>query len=268
MDEHENMTFRGIVEELPQLVNYRSGGFLKSGAHYSKTLPTPLWMSSGGNQEHDVSLLLRQPQYSAIYGITPLAIKPVHAEVGGLKIWANGLSNPYECDYSPLTHANEIVCLTRQYERTGELLSVSLFRAEAGHTFNEDTATIIKTNGERTTTKDHSFTEVFDAETSCVPDSVIYSGYNMLGSAYNYRIIIARPTCDLEDFKQSSLHILTRNSRDQIWEFVRLPIDFGDVNLWGMQLMGAERSRGLFVAGRNLATGRYGIYLVQKRRDH
>jgi hypothetical protein len=267
MIDGENMTFLGIVEELPQRVNYRSGGFIKSAAHYSKAVPTPLFMSSGGNQFHDEGLLHNQPKYSSIYGIMPTAIKPIHKEAPDAVFWANGLDNPYECDYSPLAQPNEIVCLTRKYETTGELLSVSLFKAEAGHTFNEETSTIIQTNGYRTTQKEHSYTTVFDAETTCVPDSVIYSGYNLLGAGYNYRIIIAQPTCDIEGFKPSTLQILTRNSREGRWELVTMPLDFGAVNLWGIQLMGAERSRGLFIAGRNLATGRYGIYLVRRLQE-
>jgi hypothetical protein len=267
MIDGENITFRGIVESLPQTMRFRSGGFMKAAAHYTKSIASPLWISSGGNQEHDVDLLAKQPKYSAIYGIMPLAIKDIHAEYPPFNVWANGLSNPYECDYAPLAHPREIICLTKQYERTGELLSVSLFKAEAGHTYNEDTSTIIQTNGYRTTHKEHSFTQIFDAATTCMPESVIYSGFNLLGTGYTNRIIVAFPTCDVDGFTRSSLKILSRNSREQRWELVTMPIDFGRLNLWGMQLMGAERSRGLFLAGRNLQTGRYGIYLVKQRSD-
>jgi len=264
MDKNENITFRSIVEQLPQTVPYRSGGFLKSATDYATEMPAPLWLSSGGNQENDANLLAAEPKYSSIYGITPHSIKPVHSQGPSFALWANGLANPYECDYAALTKASEIVCLTRHYDQANQLLSVALFKAEAGHTFNEETSTFIQSNGYRTTEKMHSYTQIFDAENSCVPDSVIQSTFNLLGHGYQNRIIIAKPTCDIEDFKPSELQVLTRNSKEKRWELVPMHLDMGGRNLWNMQLMGAERSRGLFLAGRDLNTNTYTIYLVNR----
>lgn len=267
MDKQENITFRSVVERLPQSVPYRSGGFLKSATDYSSEIATPLWLSTGGNQDNDLELMKREPKYSSIYGITPAAIKPMHANAPSFAVWANGLANPYECDYAALSKASQIVCLTRTYDQANQVLSVSLFKAEAGHTFDEATATVIQTNGYRTTHKMHSYTEVFDAEQSCIPDSVIQSGFNLLGIGYSNRVIIAKPSCETEDFQQSELQVLTRNSKERRWELIPMAIDFGGRNLWNMQLLGAERSRGLFLAGRDLQTGINAIYLIHRKPE-
>jgi hypothetical protein len=113
----------------------------------------------------------------------------------------------------------------------------------------------------------HSYTQVFDAALSCVPDSVIQSGFNLLGIGYSGRVIIAKPTCETEDFQQSELQVLTRNSKERRWELVPMAIDFGGRNLWNMQLMGAERSRGLFLSGRDLQTGVNAIYLINRKSE-
>lgn len=262
---YENITFQTIVERLPQFVPYRSGGFMKMSADASSKLPTELWISSGGNQDHDRAKLQSQPKYSSIYGITPHNYKEVHRQHRAWSMWGNGLNNPFECDFHARTRASNIICLTRQYNEFDEPLSVSLGQIEPGHTFDETTAHIVNTHGYYRTDKPHSWNQVFDYETTCPPETVIFSGKNLLGLGYENRIFVARPPCAVEEFKQSQLQILARNSSAREWHMAKVPLDFGKLNLWRMQLMGAERSHGLFLAGRDLATNKYGIYLVKKK---
>lgn len=259
----ETFQFVKIIESVPQKMTTRSGGFMKSEHSLRES---PLWISSGGNQWHDPDLLKSQPKYSSIYGMN-VEHAPRQNDFPYL-MWANGLSNPYECDYSPLFHPNDIVCLTKQYDNNGEVNAVSLFRAEAGHTFDEETSTVIQTNGYRTTTKMHSYTQIFDPEIECVPETVIYSGNNLLGYGYQGKIIVGRPTCMQEGFQSARLQILVRNSRLRRWELADMPIDFGIYGgMWNLQLMGAERSRGMFLAGRDIETGKYNIFFIRKKPE-
>lgn len=265
----EVVQFSKIVEEVPQTVPYRSGGFMKGASTTASTGHMPLWISSGGNQEHDPELLKKHPKYSSIYGIFPdkamrhAPEQPVTPPKFAL--FANGLANPYECDYAALGFPNSIVCLTRHYSIENELLSVALFRAEPGHTFNEATGTSMETNGYSSLQKTHTYTELFDASHKCVPDSIIFTTANLLGFGYRNRVMVAIPTCEEEAFPDSIMQIMVRDYEEKRWTLLPMPVDFVGRKMWGLQLIGAERTVGLFLAGRDLFTGDYEIYWLHNK---
>lgn len=265
----EKVVFSKIVDEVPQEVPYRSGGFMKGSSTTAATGHMPLWISSGGNQEHKPDLLENQPKYSSIYGIFPdkamrrTPEKPIAPP--SFALWANGLANPYECDYAALGKPNSIVCLTRHYSLENELIAVALFSAEPGHTFNEVTSSGMSTNGYSSVQKSHTYTDVFDATQNCVPDSLIYSQSNLLGYGFGSRVMLATPTCEEESFPESTLKILVRDYEERKWVLIPMPVDFRGKKLWGMQMIGAERTMGLFMAGRDLFTGDYEIYWLRNK---
>lgn len=269
MNVDESIVYVGLIEQLPQRSSYRSGGFMKGAADASTSGHLPLWVSSGGNQDHDPELLQQQPKYSSIYGLFPQVAYRGDAHLRTkapreFALWANGLANPYECDYAPTGFPEAIVCLTRHYDALQRLSSVALFRAEMGHTFNEETAQTMSTVGYSTYTQSHSYTDVFDARRKCVPDSIIFTGSaSLLGTPYANRVILAFPTCEEGGFPDSKLQVLVRESVQRKWTLVDIAVDFGGRKLWGMQLIGAELSFGMFLSGRDLVTNQYEIYWVK-----
>jgi hypothetical protein len=265
----ESVVYVGVVEQLPQRASYRSGGFMKGAADASTSGHLPLWVSSGGNQDHDSTLLRQQPKYSSIYALFPEVAYRGDAHMRTkapreFALWANGLANPYECDYAPTGFPDAIVCLTRHYDALDRLSSVALFRAELGHTFSEETAQTMSTTGYSSFSKSHSYTDVFDPRRGCVPDSIIFTGAaSLLGTSYSNRVILAFPTCEEGDFPDPRLQVLVRDSVQRKWTLVNVPVDFGGKKLWGMQLIGAELSFGMFLSGRDLLTNSYEIYWVK-----
>jgi hypothetical protein len=266
----EQIKFSKIVEELPQTTPYRSGGFMKGSSVSSSTGHLPLWISSGGNQDHDAELLKSRPKYSSIYGIFPDIARRHHhtTDIAPPKfaLWANGLGNPYECDYAAMRKSRTIICLTRYYSSENEFVSAALARVDMGASGSAETSSSYSTTGYTNIQSAMAFDHVFDASYNCTPESVISSNTNFLGFGYRGRTMIAIPTCEEETFPETRMQIMVRDHESRSWVLLTMPIDFQGKRLWGVQLIGAEMTTGLFLSGRDLFTGEYEVYWI-KRKD-
>lgn len=265
----EQIKFTKIIEELPQTVPYRSGGFMKGSSSSSATGHLPLWISSGGNQDNDPELLKSQPKYSSIYGIFPDVARRYRYEqelaIPKFVLWANGIGNPYECDYSALRSSRTIICLTRYYNPEHEFVSAALARVDMGGSGSPETSSSYSTTGYTNIQTALAFDHLFDASFNCTPDSMIVSSSNLLGFGFRGRTMIAIPTCEEEIFPETRMQIMIRNHETRSWVLVPMPIDFQGKRLWGVQLIGAELTTGLFIGGRDLFTGDYEVYWIKQK---
>jgi hypothetical protein len=263
----EQIVFSKIIEELPQITPYRSGGFMKGASSSSSTGHYPLWISSGGNQDHDPELLVSRPKYSSIYGVFPdesrRAESSTRVTAPKFALWANGLGNPYECDYSALKKSKTIVCLMRYYSPEQEFVSAALALVDMGSSATAETSSSYSTTGYTNIQTALAFDHIFDASYNCTPESVILSGFNMLGFGFRNRVMIAYPTCEEELFPPTKMQIMIRNHETRSWVLLDMPIDFQGKRLWGVQLIGSELSDGLFLGGRDLFTGDYEVYWIK-----
>lgn len=264
LSETDEVQFLGVIEDLPQVVPYRSGGFLKSSRSITPSRPQYLWLSSGGNQEFDRQLLQSEPRYSSIYSVCPPALQsPSVVMPQPTRYWATGMENPYECDYMT-TEAN-VMCLSHVRDADNKVSRVTLITVPRNYSGFEDIAgEWFETHGDRYSFLNHSIMIHFDPERECVPETIMFSKFNDLGISFRKTLLIAHPVCSVDGFAGNAIQALVRDSIN--FDFVVRPlrIDFGGHKLWNIQLLGAEKSNGVFLSGRDLRSNEHLIFLIKR----
>jgi len=265
------VTFVKEVERLPQIVEYRSGGFLKSSRQLTRTRPQILWMSSGGNEQSQEQLFLDEPRYSAIYGILPQSVQPDTERIYGKVYWASNIQNPYECDFC--SGKSEMMCLLRSYNGTN-ITQVSLtlippsYIGEQDEQSNETTSiltTLMTNEGYRLSLKGLNGFYTFNANENCLPESLSYSKQNILGYGYQKKVFLSMPSCEDTNFESPKLLTLVRDSAKQLWSVQPTSIDFHGMKLVRTQLLSGELSNGLYYAGYDLNTGQQKMFIIERK---
>jgi hypothetical protein len=256
---------------LPQKSNFRSGGFLTMGRPDYSIGKIPLWFSSGGNEFDDAEMMQRFPRYSAISSVWTEEVIPYHDLteyfVDGEPerfLWANGIYNPIQCDYSIL-RSREMPCLVEIKDISGETESMMITSYERGHTPTEGSLNTYSTWGVSSLTSKHAEQYFFYPESTCLPETIYYNTAMGIGSEYLNRIMIAQPSCEKHRFPPVQIMSLQRNYITSELEFMPLEIAFQEPYLYEVELIGSELNRGIYLAGRSLRSGNYEIYMLYDR---
>lgn len=258
---------------LPQKSNFRSGGFLTMGRPDYGMGKIPLWFSSGGNEFDDVELMQRNPRYSAISSVFTDEVIPYHDLVdyfvGGEPtniLWANGIYNPLQCDYSVL-RSREMPCLVEIKDISDNTESYMVTVYEKGHTPSESTASTYLSWGTTQLLKPHADQHFFYPESTCLPETIYYNTAMGMGVDFMNRIMIAKPSCEAHGFPSVEIMAFQRNYVSYEMEFMPLEIALQEPYLYNVELIGSELNRGIYLAGRSLRTDNYEIYMLYDRSN-
>lgn len=263
--------FVKILFTLPQKSNFRSGGFLVMGQPDYSVGKIPVWFSSGGNEWNDAKLMQSSPRYSAISAVWTDEVLPHHElteyfipNSPANYLWANGLHNPIQCDYSIL-RSREMPCLVEIKDISGGTEAYLVTIYEKGHTPNEDTATVYRSSG-TTSILRHNLEQFFySVDSTCPPETIYYNTAMGIGSEFMNRIFIAQPSCQAMGFPPVEISFLERDLSTGNRDFMKIPIALQEPYLYDVELVGSELNRGMYLAGRSLRSGEYEIYMLYDR---
>lgn len=256
---------------LPQTSNFRSGGFLATGKADYSVGKVPLWFSSGGNEYNDADLMQRMPRYSAISAVWTDEVLQ-HQDLTEYFVpnnlanylWANGIHNPIQCDYSIL-RSREMPCLVEIKDISGETEAFLVTIYEKGHTPNENTASVYRSSG-MTSVLRHELEQYFySVDSTCPPETIYYNTAMGIGSEYMNRILIAQPSCKQMGFPSAEVSVLERDYSTGDKDFTKINIALAEPYLYDVELIGSELNRGIYLAGRSLRSGDYELYMLYDR---
>lgn len=268
----KTFSFVKVLFSLEQKSNFRSGGFLTVGRTDYSMNRIPLWFSSGGNDYDDPLLMHQVPRYSAISLVWTeekvpnpgLADLFVPGDINSI-LWANGISNPLQCDYS-IQRSTQMPCLVESRGIDGEVDARIIAIYEKGHTPTESTAEVFYTRGTTGIMKAHAERFVYTTE-ECMPESIYYNTAMGMGAEFMNRIITARPSCDIENFPPMEISYMKRNYDTGELEFLSIRIAMSEPFLYDVELIGSELNRGIYIGGRNLRSGDYELFLLYDRTE-
>ena len=267
----QSFSFVKQLFSLPQISNFRSGGFLTMGRPDYSMGKIPLWFSSGGNEFDDADMMQRYPRYSAISSVWTDEVIPyqdlVEYFVGSEEasyLWANGIYNPLQCDYSIL-RSREIPCLVEIKDISGKTEAYMVTVYEKGHSPNENTASVYRSWGTTSLIKEHAEQYFFYPESTCLPETIYYNTAMGMGSSYMNKLMIAQPSCDTHRFPPVKISAFQRNYLTEEREFMPVDVALEEPYMYDVELIGSELNRGIYLAGRSLRTGDYEIYMLYDR---
>lgn len=268
------LSFVEVIFTLPQKSNFRSGGFMSMGLSNYEVEAIPIWISSGGNEYDDIELMREQPRYSSISAVWAkervrypgLAGEYIQENIQPI-LWANGIYNPLQCDYSPVLDSRVMHCLTEVKGIDGQVESIIVANYEKGHTVNEKSAEIFQAWGSTSVLKSHAEQFMFYVDSDCLPSSIYYSTAQAIGKRYLNKVIIAQPSCQNERFPPVRLSALLRNFVTMEREYRTIEIDFLAPYMVDTEIIGSELNRGMYLAGRNLRNNKFEIYLLYDREE-
>jgi hypothetical protein len=181
-------------------------------------------------------------------------------------LWANGIYNPLQCDYSIL-RSREIPCLVEIKDISGTPESYMVTVYEKGHTPSESTASVYLSWGTTQLLKPHAEQHFFYLDATCPPETIYYNTAMGMGVEFMNRIMIAKPSCEAHNFPSVEIMAYQRNYVTDEKEFMPLEIALQEPYLYDVELIGSELNRGIYLAGRSLRTGDYEIYMIYDRSN-
>ena len=249
------------VREVARFAQYsseRSGGWAKMGIRDVTLSGKPwLYVALGGNREELLERIEGSPALSTIYAIA----QPDNATQRQERVWASGIQNPLDCDFS-VFKLDRVVCLIEDASGRRRVLSI-----RKGYNYGSDE--FVKSCRGSACQQQYADLASKSALVSFEPGDCSvrsvqhYTGHRMHN--YHLDIFLSRDACydaASNRFRPADILRIYRDHSAGQYKTVAMPTNMPTSLLVNTTLVGADKLDDFYLAGYSLRDGGLQLYRI------